>query len=471
MRTAAIIGLLVAALRAPPAAGGNLDSYFIGNTAAMMAGAITAATRDAEALWYNPAGLALAGVDGRPRTSLEVSGTAFALRYRPLAGTIVTDLNLDPAASTDPTLITERSPVDFSFDTVGTSLLFCKQLTPTLGLGFGLVVPVKDRFRTTDSFTREFEVEGFPSAVEYEQRTEIDLTRAEYHAGIAVGWQPVDGLRIGLSFFAFYADISGRGTFWSHLWTPDDPTFADITLLAELTDSLGIVGGHLAAGLQWDIGRGVTLGFQVRTPSFVFATFPSGTELAAFSQTVPSSGIDATSTSNFDEVDRGDAGLDVLRGTRMAIGLSWAFPGGVLAIDGDVQLGSDNDLGTETELTWNIRVGARGFVSESWVLGGGLFTDRSGNRSAAALGELDVDFYGAAFGVEWRKQYGLSDAPSDTLLLVTTIGLRYSMGVGDAGSFVYSPFADDVTTPIVVERGAEVRFHEMAVHIGSGVYF
>jgi hypothetical protein len=47
MRNAAIIGLLVVALRAPPAAAGNLDSYFIGNTAAMMAGAITAATAPA----------------------------------------------------------------------------------------------------------------------------------------------------------------------------------------------------------------------------------------------------------------------------------------------------------------------------------------------------------------------------------------------------------------------------------------
>jgi len=65
-RTATLAGVLFTALSSSPVAAGNLDTYFIGNTSAMMAGAITAATRDAEALWYNPAGLALAGVDGRP---------------------------------------------------------------------------------------------------------------------------------------------------------------------------------------------------------------------------------------------------------------------------------------------------------------------------------------------------------------------------------------------------------------------
>src|SRR5262245_26975794 len=68
--------LLAAALACPvPARAGNLDSFPLGNEAAMTAGAVVASTQDAAATWYNPAGLGSIERDS-------VDGSASVIAYR-----------------------------------------------------------------------------------------------------------------------------------------------------------------------------------------------------------------------------------------------------------------------------------------------------------------------------------------------------------------------------------------------------
>ena len=59
--------------RVRPAAG----QVFLGNDAALTGGAVGAQTRDSDAVWYNPAGLA-----GVVRTKVELSASLFSYRLR-----------------------------------------------------------------------------------------------------------------------------------------------------------------------------------------------------------------------------------------------------------------------------------------------------------------------------------------------------------------------------------------------------
>src|SRR6186713_963333 len=55
---------------------GNEDEFFLGNRAAMTAGAVTASVRDGSATFNNPAGLANAD-----RSSIDVSASAYSVRF------------------------------------------------------------------------------------------------------------------------------------------------------------------------------------------------------------------------------------------------------------------------------------------------------------------------------------------------------------------------------------------------------
>src|SRR5258707_9243792 len=70
-----------------PATAGNEDSFLFGDQAALVAGAVVATTKNTASIWYNPAGLAL-----NDRGRIELSGTAFTLRDRPIPDGLVLDL-------------------------------------------------------------------------------------------------------------------------------------------------------------------------------------------------------------------------------------------------------------------------------------------------------------------------------------------------------------------------------------------
>ncbi|HEX6239326.1 MAG TPA: hypothetical protein VFZ61_00475, partial [Polyangiales bacterium] len=64
-------------LWAGPARAGNDDGVLLGNDAAMLGGAVTAAVSDGSSLWYNPSGL----VHAHDFATIDVSASAFTLRH------------------------------------------------------------------------------------------------------------------------------------------------------------------------------------------------------------------------------------------------------------------------------------------------------------------------------------------------------------------------------------------------------
>jgi hypothetical protein len=84
--------------------GGSSDSFFMGNEAAIVAGAGLAITTDGGSAWVNPAGLALI-----PGDSLSLSASAFTVRRRAVTGIYSVDLQIDEENPT-PTRRTSTAP-------------------------------------------------------------------------------------------------------------------------------------------------------------------------------------------------------------------------------------------------------------------------------------------------------------------------------------------------------------------------
>jgi hypothetical protein len=82
------VALLVVLLTVAPTQveAGNDDGILLGNDAALMGGAVVSTVNDGSALWYNPAGLALAS-----ENSVDVGASAFALRRYNMPGLISAD--------------------------------------------------------------------------------------------------------------------------------------------------------------------------------------------------------------------------------------------------------------------------------------------------------------------------------------------------------------------------------------------
>ena len=191
MRTAV---LFVAALSLTPATAraGNLDSFFLGNEAALTGGAVVALTRDAGSVWYNPAGLG-----GLSRSSIDLSASAYVLRLQRLPGALETRLTSGSH---------EEDLGSTEMLSVPSAVVATRRLSDDVTLALGIFSPVQDLFVTRTTLRTEDSVatEAGPLGFLYSQRIQLSSQAARYCVGPSVGWQVGPRLRLGLSIFAVY---------------------------------------------------------------------------------------------------------------------------------------------------------------------------------------------------------------------------------------------------------------------------
>jgi hypothetical protein len=427
---------------------GNEDSFLFGDQAALVGGAVVATTRNTASIWYNPAGLAL-----NDRGRIELSGTAFTLRDRPIHSGLVLDL---PSGEANERISSERVFV------VPAALGVARELDRGLSIGVGLFVTEQDLF----NYNRNLHLA--------DSRFDLDLSGAltgtliRYHAGIAIGYQVAPRIRIGASLFGVYEDYREFRKLFANATTTGAYTQV---FLQRLVDAKATrLGIEAVVGAQLDVGDGWHVGLTVRSPRLVFyedAETDNSTVLVSTGPTVPE-----VAETEVDHTPIGAEGTGFTHPPRFTAGAAHRF--------GDVDASAELDVrpsgagASSQRAVWNVRAGALWMANQRSELGVGVFTDRSGAIPPATFSDYRVDYYGASAGWKRRNTVHLhSSEAAATLLFSTTIAIRYAVGTGESTRIRFD-FRDTPTTGQVgrvADERVSVIYQELSLYIGSGFEF
>jgi hypothetical protein len=440
-----------------PAWASNQDSFFFGDQAAITGGSVVAITHDAGGLFYNPAGLAQ-----NDRLRLEVLGNAYLQRSR----------SVDNVVRVRSSTGTESQSMAGSMLTgVPTAVVFVRGIRRGLSAGVGIYTTEQDYLKLDANSPNDGV--GINHA-----RFEHRLTR--YHVGPGFGLALSDRLRVGASLLASYETLDHRVDLSAFTKAPQP---ALQTQFSEVTASR--IGGELTVGIQYHPIDALTLGALLRSPRLLF--LESRQTLAQASQgrlSDPSLTVGQVST------DRSESFL-LAAPMRVTAGVALEGKLGWLNVEGDFSPGLSSQGLTERRVpVWNVRVGGLLRISDRWRAGAGLFTDRAYQPTPDAFPGARVHYYGVTVGVqtrhmvllakdqgpesdrkeeETRRNMGHADAPP-ALYFGTTLAFRYALGIGEMAALDID--TTRTTGSFFGSSGrVSVAWHELAVHLGTGVYF
>lgn len=423
---------------------GNDDSILLGNDAALTGGAVVATTNDGSALWYNPAGLALASGD-----SVDVGASAFALRMYSMPGLITTTTGARADAS-----VTE-------FVSVPSALTYVRRLDARTTLGFGLFAS-----QVSDSSLRTSLSAPLANDLRMDMLVTLRSEVARYHA--AGGWamKLPRGFSVGVSLFGDYYDSTTSAL--ASLSLPRlGQTF--VTSVYSETAQNTLIGFHVRAGVRYAPSERMAFAVSLESPNAYFWHKRASFGLQSAGAVDPSTN-EGQLQSETAEDKRSRVALGLYAPVRARFGAALDVGGALISVEGDVASRmKDSELELDRRLSWNVRAGALVPMGEHYRVGVGFFTDRGPERRDASGGG-PVHYYGGTVGAEYQNHRLLqseSDATQhERLTFSSTVALRYAYGHGKQGAVLY-----DLETFETRDRAATLKVHELTLHIGSGLYF
>lgn len=430
-----------------PAFAGNLDSFYVSSDAALQAGAIVATSSTGGSIWYNPAGMSR--ITG---TRLDVNVSGYAMRFGAQVGFDSTLPNAE-----------ERRLTLLEIDVVPAAVTITRRFGK-VGVGLGVFVPSQTSVTLRTHLAAPPDVEGRSLEFGYDSTGQF----RQYHAGPGVGWWVTPDLSLGLSLLANYRTLSETTDVSASLRRENGNKEGQLGWVQHhRLDSVG-VGLELILGTQWQIGRGYSLGFVVRTPSLRLghAAEQIDTELVAGSDGA------MNQTITFDESVA--LGTQVLSPFRFHLGLSRRVGSFVTSVEGSLLLPFENEpLGVHDRATFNARLGVMAELNRRWTVGGGVFTDRSPAPLPEKFLEKKVDYYGATIALNWQTPYGVFSRGDELLedpepmIFGTTLAFSYALGLGTIAGAMVGPSTNGGIE--VAARPAAVTAHEFLLHIATTI--
>jgi len=460
MRIEVWVALSVVVATASRARAGNDDSFFQGNEAAMMGGAVAATGEGAGQLWYNPAGLGTV-----ERNRLELSGSVFTLRVR----------GLEPYMElTDASLVSYGANRETSVEllTVPSALSYTRQLAPGVRAGVGVFVQAQDAVDLDSELVLD---DGAGSRLDY--RRALTFVQQRMFAGPGIGVD-LGALRVGASLFLAYERASFE-EISSVLGSLPGGVVASAT--EEYRVDYRRLGLELVLGAQLKLGERFRLGVVLRAPRIRLSDRASESRVATESIGTPGDAVTGA-----DDTPLGDGDLYgsrvIAAPAKLVVSLGYVADG--------LKLGAEMEVAHEYAgfffyiWTYNFRAGVSYAVSDGLDVGLGFFTDRANVGEGTGAFASFVDYYGGSVAASLATPVGVrvdegEDGPTQ-LVFRTTVALRYAAGVGDgagAAAFIDAidgdASAENYAESGVFAFGADQRLlhHEVSLYIGSGLDF
>jgi len=443
-RAAAVAGGTAAAVAAAPSArAGNVDSYYLGNQAALQAGAVTANAELGTAVWYNPAGLARV-----EPLAVDASATAFALSLGQRA---------DLDSSVPGAEATRLESVAFAIVPASLSVV---RRWGAVGLGLGLFVPRQEAV----ALRTRLRVPELSSSASSELGVDLNSREQAYYGGAALGVSLSPLVDVGAGLFINYSSSLDIIALASSGRALAIGTGASVSHITNDTQTISILP---TLGLQLHPGSGWRTGLSLQLPEQRIYRLAQSVTMAG--------GFDPTGTSLVNEFDE-TTGFSTGRVApmRLNLGVARHVSGGHIALDASFrQHLNSGPLDVQQRPVVNARLGGAFVLDERWTLGGGIFSDRSPELLETSAQGSRVHYYGVSFGLQLDKQYDVVERMTQAaasvrpLVFRTTAVVTYSLGAGQIQRIDLARGTGGDTELLPRER--DVIEHQLIVHIGSTI--
>lgn len=223
---------------------------------------------------------------------------------------------------------------------------------------------------------------------------------------------------------------------------------------------------QIKGGVQWVPIPEVRLGFSISTPTYLFALFE---RLSANQSLAPAGSSDESPEGMNSYLRQATGGWFGVEPATMRLGIAyvgnWGWIEGDFVVD--FRLRNSRFLFNQRTVP-NGRLAVVFNASKFVKLGLGAFTDLSRTNELILVGDRQVDFFGAHFGLLFTNYDSRPDAdvPStddDKTYITVAIGFRYAHGRGDILGLLLPAFYD----PAAIETNpVAARVNDIDINFG-----